>query len=157
MMSRLLLSATFLTIAGLVVTIFAGFGARTTPEVSAHVLLGLITALIGLFSQSMTIFYFIGTGREIREEAGGRPDEHDLLRETKLFKKRVFPTAVWAIAAIITTFVLGGGVYTGRFPIWLHVTLAAITLLLFIRAYWLEFRAMSRNAILREKVRTSRR
>jgi len=150
-MAQALLITTLITIAGLVVTIVAGFRATTGAEIGGHILLALVTVVIGLFSQSMTMFFFIGTGKEIKEEAKGEPDEEAVVNETKLYKAHVFPAAMWAIGAIMATFILGGGVHTGKIPVWTHLLLSTVTLVLFVRAYWIEFRAMMRNAKLMER------
>ena len=61
-MAQALLITTLLTIAGLIATMVMGF--RATPaHVADHIIMALVTVVIGLFSQSMTMFFFIGTGR----------------------------------------------------------------------------------------------
>ena len=90
----------------------------------------------------MTMFFFIGTGKEIKEKS----NDTAAIQQTKAFKSRVFPAAMWALTAIMVTFIMGGGVRTGQTPRWLHDLLAGITLVMFARAYWIELRAMDENA-----------
>jgi hypothetical protein len=110
--------------------------------------MAMTTTFIGLFSQSMTMFFFIGTGKEIKEKSNG---DAAVVQETKAFKSRVFPAAMWALTAIMVTFIMGGGVAHGQTPRWLHDALAFTTLLVFARAYWIEIRAMDENARLMER------
>lgn len=146
-MAQALLVSTLVTIAGLIATAVMGF--RANPVHAApHILTALVTVVIGLFSQSMTMFFFIGSGKELKEKSA-----HDaaVVAATRKFKARVFPAAMWAMAAIMVAFILGGGVGTGRTPLWLHRTLAAVTVVLFARAYWIEIREMNENSTLMEK------
>lgn len=146
-MAQALLIATLLTIGGLVATAAIGFRA-TAVQAADHILVALATVVLGLFSQSMTMFFFIGTGKELKEKSSGDPE---VVRLTRSFKSRVFPAAMWAMAAIMVAFILGGGVATGRTPLWLHRTLAVLAVLAFARAYWVEIHAMNENATLMEK------
>ncbi|MDQ3282165.1 MAG: hypothetical protein M3Q69_12215 [Acidobacteriota bacterium] len=146
-MAQALLVSTLLTIAGLIATMVMGF--RATPaHVATHILVALVTVVIGLFSQSMTMFFFIGTGKELKEKSD---QDRDVVERTKAFKSRVFPAAMWAMTAIMVTFITGGGVGLGKTPVWLHDTLSAVTIFMFARAYWIQIRAMSENAVLMER------
>ena len=146
-MAQFLLITTLLTIAGLLATGVAGFLA-SPAHAAQHIFFSLATVVLGLFSQSMTMFFFIGTGKEIKEAA---EQNQDVVRKTKDFKSRVFPAAMYAIGILMVTFIMGGGVASGRTPRLLHDALSLGTLILFCRAYWIELRAMDENARLMEK------
>ena len=146
-MAQALLISTLVTVAGLIVTIVMGF--RATPvHVADHIIVALVTVVVGLFSQSMTMFFFIGTGKELKEKSS---QDADVVQRTKDFKSRVFPAAMWAMTAIMVTFITGGGVGQGRTPLWLHDALAAVSIFMFARAYWIQIRAMNENATLMER------
>lgn len=149
-MAQFLLTMTLLTIAGLIATSVAGFVA-TPAHAAQHILFSLVTVVVGLFSQSMTMFFFIGTGKEIKDKVKGAGEEDQVVRQTKTFKTRVFPAAMWAITALMVTFITGGGVGSGRTPRLLHDVLVVATLATFIRAYVIQLRAMDENASLMEK------
>ena len=117
-------------------------------HVAQHIFAALATTILGLFSQSMTMFFFIGTGKEIKEKAN---NETSVVQRTKAFKTRVFPAAMWAIAALMVTFIMGGGVVSGKTPRWLHDASAVVTLVFLARAYVIELRAMIENSSLMEK------
>jgi hypothetical protein len=68
-MAQFLLITTLLSIAGLIAASIMGFMALPV-HASQHIFFALATVVIGLFSQSMTMFFFIGTGKEIKEAAG---------------------------------------------------------------------------------------
>jgi hypothetical protein len=149
-MAQFLLLTTLLSIAGLLATMVAGYLA-SPGHVAQHILFALVTVVVGLFSQSMTMFFFIGTGKELKEKVKGGADEGVVVQQTKAFKSRVFPAAMYAIAVLMITFIMGGGVATGKTPRWLHQTLAVVSVVMLGRAYWIQLRAMDENARLMEK------
>jgi small-conductance mechanosensitive channel len=142
--AQALLISTLITIAGLIVTVVMGF--RATPaHVADHIIVALVTVVVGLFSQSMTMFFFIGTGKELKEKSD---QDVTVVQQTKDFKSRVFPAAMWAMTAIMVTFITGGGVGSGKTPVWLHDALTFVSIAMFVRAYWTQIRAMNENATL---------
>jgi hypothetical protein len=145
--AQALLISTLVTIAGLITTIIMGF--RAAPgQVADHIIVALVTVVIGLFSQSMTMFFFIGTGKELKDKS---EQDAAVVQQTRVFKSRVFPAAMWAMTAIMITFITGGGVGQGKTPLWLHDALAAVSIFMFARAYWIQIRAMNENATLMER------
>jgi hypothetical protein len=145
--AQALLISTLVTIAGLIVTIVMGF--RASPaHVADHIIVAIVTVVIGLFSQSMTMFFFIGTGKELKDKSD---QDAGVVQQTKAFKARVFPAAMWAMAAIMVTFITGGGVGSGKTPLWMHNALTAVSVVMFARAYWIQIRAMNENATLMER------
>jgi hypothetical protein len=145
--AQALLISTLITIGGLVVTVISGF--RATPVQAAdHIIVALVTVVVGLFSQSMTMFFFIGTGKELKEKSA---QDAEVVRQTRSFKSRVFPAAMWSMTVLMVTFIMGGGVASGRTPIWLHDTLAALSIFMYARAYVIQIRAMNENATLMER------
>ena len=145
--AQALLISTLVTIAGLIVTVVMGF--RASPaHMADHIIVALVTVVIGLFSQSMTMFFFIGTGKELKDKSD---QDATVVQQTKAFKSRVFPAAMWAMTAIMVTFITGGGVGSGKTPVWVHDALTAISVVMFARAYWIQIRAMNENATLMER------
>ncbi len=145
-MAQFLLLTTLFTIAGLIATAIVGFQATAGQSVANHILFAIVTMLFGLFSQSMTMFFFIGTGKEIKDKAKGEDDEDAVVRETKLYKAKVFPAAFYSMIVLMVTFIVGGGVHRGQIPPLVHAGLWLLTLVMYARAYWVEIRAMNRNA-----------
>jgi len=82
--------------------------------VTRHVLYAIPTLILSLFSQSMVLFYFIGTGRLVKDEIASLPEPRRLpiLRALRRFKAKTSPPATFAMVAGIATFVLGGWVHT---------------------------------------------
>jgi len=146
-MAQFLLITTLLSIAGIIATTVVGFTA-TPGHVAQHIFFALGTVVAGLFSQSMTMFFFIGTGKEIKDAA---KQDAEVVQRTKVFKARVFPAAFYAMLVLMVTFIMGGGVASGKTPVWLHLALSAATIFMYGRAYWVQLQAMQENAGLMEK------
>ncbi|HKO58787.1 MAG TPA: hypothetical protein VJ276_23170 [Thermoanaerobaculia bacterium] len=145
-MAQFLLITTLLTIAGLISTMVVGFFAAP-GHYAQHIFFALATVVVGLFSQSMTMFFFIGTGKEIKEKAN---NDAAVVQRTKDFKSRVFPAALYAMVVLMVAFIMGGGVASGKTPRWLHDLLAVGSLVMYGRAYWVQIKAMDENARLME-------
>ena len=149
-MAQFLLITTLLSIAGLIATSVAGF-IHAPGHYAQHIFLALGTVVLGLFSQSMTLFFFIGTGKQLKDKAKGGEHENDVRKSTRALSMRVSPAATYAMAILMVTFIMGGGVSTGKTPRWLHLSLSALTIVLYARAYWIEIRAMEQNARLMDE------
>ena len=144
-MAQFLLVTTLLTIAGIIATSVVGFMA-SPGHVAQHIFFALGTVVIGLFSQCMTMFFFIGTGKEIKDKVKGASEEGAVVQRTKDFKSKVFPTATYSMLVIMVAFIMGGGVGSGKTPGWLHNLLSLASLVMYARAYWVQLQAMNENA-----------
>lgn len=140
-MAIALLAATALALAGLLATSAQGFLAASGLMASAplpgalvtrHVGYAIPTVLLSLFSQSMVIFYFIGTGKLVKEEIASypEPERRPILAALRGLKARTSPPATFALLSAIAVFVLGGGAHTRALPAWMHLiaALAAVSL-----------------------------
>jgi hypothetical protein len=148
--AQFLLISTLLTIAGLVATSIAGFMATPT-RAAQHILFALMTVVLGLFSQSMTLFFFIGTGKQLKDKVKDTVHDADVRRATRALTMKVSPAATYAMFVIMITFITGGGVGSGRTPRWLHDVLTVASIVMYARAYWIEIQAMTASADLMEK------
>lgn len=131
-MAIALLAGTVLALAGFLLTSVQGFALATHlaaahPEarmlVTKHVAYAIPTVLLSLFSQSMVIFFFIGTGRLVKDEAAAlpQPDRQAILAALRGFKRKTSPPATFSLLAAIGVFVLGGAVHTRALPSWVHL------------------------------------
>jgi len=141
------------TVVGLGLSFVAGWTlAHTAGAMAArHVAIAIPSVLFSLFTQSMVLFFFIGTGKLLKEAAAKRPDEagrNYILARVRDFKVR---TSGLATLAPITALVAG---LTARAPAWVHLTAAAVTLLVHVRAFFVEVVAMSETNQLMEEAET---
>lgn len=132
-MAIALLAGTVLALAGFLLTSVQGFVvathlAQASPAarflVTKHVAYAIPTVLLSLFSQSMVIFFFIGTGRLVKDEIVGyaEADRRAVLEVLRDFKRRTSPPATFALLSAIAVFVLGGAAHTKALPSWVHLT-----------------------------------
>jgi hypothetical protein len=148
-----LLTSGLISIICFIVTLLTGFTVvRST--LTQHVLFGLFTTFLVTLTQSMTMFYFIGTGKQVKDLVAGLPTGPQFVQRTKFFKAKVFPASLWSMLFTMATMIIGGGVHTQVTwtPPLLHAALAAVSLYYNIVAFWREAKYMMQNNILMEEV-----
>lgn len=148
MMGRALLVVGWMATLGFVGTGVVGYRHAAFADgagMRLHILLALATSLLLLFSHCWIMFYLIGTGRAIKDAVrdGGLPGE--LYERTKGFKNRSYPWLMLALGLAMATFILGGGVFTGAVPGWVHHGLFWAALVAQVRALWLEQQVLVEN------------
>jgi hypothetical protein len=148
-----LLTAGLVSIVCFIATLLMGFTVIQTT-LSQHVLFGFFTTFLVTLTQSMTMFYFIGTGKQVKDLVASLPAGPQLVQRTKIFKAKVFPPAMWAMLFTMTTMIIGGGVHTrvSWTPPLLHTLLAAVSLYYNILAFFKEAKYMIENNMLMEEV-----
>ena len=155
-MSFALLLTTALALAGFLVTSIQGFavaGGASAGSMAMKTLVGrhfvyaIPTVLLSLFSQSMTIFYFIGTGRLVKDEIADFPDapKTTILKALRRFKARTSPPATFALFSAIAVFVAGGAVHTRFLPSWTHLAASILAVALHLWALVAEWRVFAEN------------
>lgn len=140
MMGRALLIIGALATLGLVASAVLGYlmTSPADPGMPRHVLVSLAASLLMLFSHCWILFYLIGTGKAIKEAVKEYGLDGSVVEQTKTFKTRSNPMLMLAMLLVIATFVVGGGVATGSVPSWVHQVLFWATLVVQIRALWIE-------------------
>jgi hypothetical protein len=155
-MAIALLAGTLLAIAGFLLTSVQGFVvathlAQADPAirflVTKHVAYAIPTVLLSLFSQSMVLFFFIGTGRLVKDEIAGysETDRRAVLEVLRGFKRRTSPPATFALLSAIAVFVLGGAAHVKVLPSWTHLTAALTAVATHLWALGTEFSAFVEN------------
>lgn len=155
-MAFALLLTTALALGGFLVTSAQGFfvasglasgSAVAKTLVTRHVGYAIPTVLLSLFSQSMVIFYFIGTGRLVKDEIRDYPEDEKrtVLKALRRFKARTSPPATFSLLAAIGVFVLGGAVHTRALPPWVHLGASVFAVALHGWALVAEWRVFAEN------------
>ncbi len=155
-MALALLLTTALAIAGFLATSAQGFllAARLTEAspvarglVGQHVLWAIPAVLLSLFSQSMVIFYFIGTGRLVKDEIAGYPEaeRNSILAVLRRLKRQTSPPATFSLLSAVGVFVLGGAVHTRALPSWTHLAASVAAVVLHLWAFGAEWKAFAEN------------
>jgi hypothetical protein len=148
-----LLTSTLVSIVCFIATLLMGFTVVKTT-LSQHVLFGFFTTFLVTLTQSMTMFYFIGTGKHVKDLVASLPAGPELIQRTKVFKAKVFPPALWAMLFTMATMIIGGGVHThvSWTPPILHALLAIVALYYNIVAFWKDAKYMIENNLVLQEV-----
>ncbi len=155
-MAMALLLATALALGGFLVTSVQGFlvasglpagSAAARLLVTRHVGYAIPTVLFSLFSQSMVIFYFIGTAKLVKDQVAGypEPERTRILLALRRFKMRTSPPATFALLSAIAVFALGGAVHTRALPAWTHLAASILAVALHGWAFVAEWSAFAEN------------
>jgi hypothetical protein len=112
-----------------------------------HFYLGLFSVLLTLAVHCLIFIYFLGTGRWVKEVAlaYGLPDA-PLPKLTRELKRWTFPVALTAMLVAIATAAAGTAAQRREWHWTVHFTLALLTLLVNVWAFWIELRNVRINA-----------
>ncbi|HYX25994.1 MAG TPA: hypothetical protein VFC23_17700 [Thermoanaerobaculia bacterium] len=147
MMGRALLIVGAMATLGVVAAAVVGYTLHgpTDTHMPLHVLIALASSLLLLFSHCWIMFYLIGTGKAIKDAVKENALETAIVEETKRFKNASYPWLMLAMALVMATFILGGGVATGSVPTWVHHVLFYLAVASQVYALRVEWRVLTDN------------
>jgi hypothetical protein len=119
-MARALLTAVLLGVVLQVTSVYYGYRIPRPGAFARHFTLALASTFLLSLAHSMTMFFFIGTGKHVKELVAEHRLGPEIVRETILFKNKLFPVMMLAIGLTMAQFILGGGVHTRLVPAWIH-------------------------------------
>lgn len=122
-----------------------------------HIAVAVPTVLFSLFTQSMILFFFIGTGKLLKEAAAKRTDDAGriyILSKVREIKMRTSALATFAPLSALAAGLLGVTSHTGKTPVWLHLGSAIAALLFHLVAFWREVVAMAETNQLMDEAAT---
>jgi hypothetical protein len=151
-MAAALLTAIVASLTGIAAAIYLGLTWTGNAMLSQHITIGIFSTMITLLAHSMTMFYFLGKGKAVREAAaeGGLSREYE--RRIAIARKPVFSIAMLAMAATIVTALAGASVDTGVLPSGVHGVLAYSCLALNLGALRVEINALTESGRVVEEV-----
>ena len=85
-----------------------------------HIEFALISSIFYMFTESLIMFYFIATGKKIKEYINDNNCEIELYRKVIKMKMKLFPHVTLNMVVIGAVFILGGAVHNGAFSAWAH-------------------------------------
>jgi len=147
-----LLTTSLLSIVCFGISVYLGFTLREPANLQPHILFGLFATFLVTLSQSMTMFYFIGTGKQVKDLVVSHQITEGFVQRTKVFKARVFPPALWAMVFTMAAMILGGGVHTKLIPSWVHLGLALVALFFNLQAFIREAKYMIEHSVLMQEL-----
>src|SRR5262252_6758527 len=147
-----LLTTSLLSIVCFIVAVVKGLTVHGPASVSQHILWGFFATFLVTLAQSMTMFYFIGMGKHVKDLVISHSITEGFVQRTKVFKARVFPPALWAMLFTMATMILGGGVHTKMIPAWVHLSLAVAALFFNLQAFAREAKYMIEHSVLMQEL-----
>jgi hypothetical protein len=130
---------------GLAGAFLVGWGtSRGWFSAEAHLYVAITAASLALFAHSMVLFYFIGTGKTLKEIVARFGLEPEILRQIRWFKAQTSGPLTLACAAVITSSALGGRILIGQSST-PHFWAAALTVVLNTWAVGREVRSIALN------------
>ncbi len=147
MMGRALLIVGAMATLGVAAAAVVGYTLHgaTDTNMPLHVLIGLASSLLLLFSHCWIMFYLIGTGKAIKDAVKENALDPAIVEETKRFKNASYPWLMLAMALVMATFILGGGVATGSVRTWVHHVLFYLAVAAQGYALLVEWRVLTEN------------
>jgi hypothetical protein len=148
-------------LAEFVLGIFVGGAVRDGRPADAqrlftwHMMLGIVVGTLVTAIHVMTMFHFIGSGKEIKEHAAILGDHAEIVRKLRRFKMLTSPLATFAPLLTGAAVILGGGAHTGgvalgeqtflSVPAWSHWVVGLAALALNLVAFPIEYRCLKLN------------
>jgi ABC-type thiamin/hydroxymethylpyrimidine transport system permease subunit len=133
-------------------SVFYGYLVPRAGAFARHFMLALASTFLLSLGHSMTMFFFIGTGKHVKELVREHGLGAEIVKETILYKNKLFPVIMLAIGVTMAQFILGGGVHTRVLPVWLHAVLGWATVASNMYCLLLEARYLVSNARLMNSV-----
>ena len=105
---------------------------------ASHIQFSFISTIFYMFSESWIMFYFIGSGKTIKETILNYNLDKQIYNDVILSKKKLFPHITMNVLLIGTVFVIGGGVHTKAISLTIHGTLFILSIIHFIYLIYLQ-------------------
>ena len=119
---------------------------------SVHIRFALFAIVVVLFTQTMTLFYFVGTGSRIKKVAQRYRLATSFVERTRRLKARLFPWLTFTPLVTMAAFIIGGGAHTRVLPGWLHGLLALLALAMNLITTVVAVACLSDNIMLIEEI-----
>jgi len=113
-----------------------------------HPSLGLLTIIVYLLTETLVMFFFIGTGISVKEYAQEHNSSQKFRQRMIRLKNKVFPPMMLNIFLVGFVFILGGAVDTHMVPGWTHGVLFWIVLIHFSKLIILQHQAFRENTFI---------
>lgn len=108
-----------------------------TSFLESHFVLGVSASIIALFGVVITMFYFIGTAKAVKEAVRDYDLDRGYYEMTLKYKRKFFPGMTGSLLFYIALPSLGSAVMVDYLPAWSHGVFGYLTLLVHA---WICFR-----------------
>ncbi len=88
-----------------------------------HLTFMVLTSISYTFTETLVIFFFVGTGVSIKEYVEAHRLSQDYRKQSLAVKRKVYPPLLLNMLFMVILFVLVGAVDTLRIPLWIYLVL----------------------------------
>lgn len=131
-----------------------GFWASSLPPLGSltstvnHVVMGFLCTVVVLFAHTITMFYFIGTGSAVKEEAKKNPALLPLYQTTRRFKARTSGILTLAPLLLMAASIAGAGAAGGSLSAKVHLWMELAAVLFNLWTLWKVAGVIQENIVL---------
>ena len=105
----------------------------------------ILTSIVYLFTETLVIFFFVGTGVSIKEYTAEHKLKPDYHKNSLAIKRFVYPPLLLNMLLMIILFILIGAADTGLFPAWIYLIYFLFCIYHFLLAKGIQHRAFKNN------------
>ncbi len=146
----------FLFVATVVLLAFMTYQGYSTSAgalgAARHIRFAIFGIVVILFTQTMSLFYFVGTGSRIKKVVQEYGLDPGFYARTLRFKARLFPWLTFTPLVTMAAFILGGGAHTRMLPAWIHGGLAYLALGMNLVTTILALQCIGENVMLIDEI-----
>ena len=113
---------TLVTFITLIIAFFQSF-LKFSVFNADHVTFIIFTSILYCFTETLVIFFFVGTGVSVKEYTLEKNLDHSFHKRSIAIKRKVYPPLMLNLLFLMVLFILVGAVDTYRFPGWLYYIL----------------------------------
>jgi len=110
-----------------------------------HVTFIILTSIVYCFTETLVIFFFVGTGVSIKEYTLDHKLDPSYHKRSIGIKRKVYPPLLVNMLFMMILFILVGAVDTHRFPLWLYSVLFAGCIYHYIRIKMVQNQSFKEN------------
>lgn len=100
-----------------------------------HITLDIFVSLIFIAGQTLVMFFFVGTGVNVREYSQAHPELGDrFIKGMLAFKRKLYPPTLLTTVLFMTMVILDGIYFMGRISEWWFHLFFPLTILAFARS-----------------------
>ena len=108
----------------------------------------ILTSIIYLFTETLVIFFFVGTGVSVKEYMLEHKIYGDFHKRMISIKRYVYPPQLLNIAFLMAAFILYGAADTGKMPHWLYSLLLLSGIIHFCYAKFIQHQSFRENTFI---------
>jgi hypothetical protein len=108
----------------------------------------ILTSIIYLFTETLVMFFFVGTGVSVKEFMLEHKITGDFHKRMITLKRKIYPPQLLNILILMVAFILYGAADTGKISFWIYRGLLGIGIIHFVYAKIIQHKAFKENTFI---------